>query len=126
MKNPYVPYPVKIADITVENASKDIRTFKLVFEKEEDAKAARQSQIALLNDEMRSLKSGYEARQKELAHHERVKRFTLLSERFSQLGGEITPSLKNIRSAIAEKYAHLIEAMYSGHASDDHHDAPKH
>ncbi|MDI6775518.1 MAG: FAD/NAD(P)-binding protein [Verrucomicrobiota bacterium] len=36
MKNPYVPYPVQIADIAIENEAKDIKTFKLVFEKEED------------------------------------------------------------------------------------------
>jgi len=61
-----------------------------------------------------------EARQAELAQHERVKKFTLLHERFSQMGGELTPTLKNIRSAIAEKYAHAIEAMYA-----DHHDTGK-
>ena len=37
--NPYVPYPVTIEDITIENESKDLKTFKLVFEKEEDRKA---------------------------------------------------------------------------------------
>jgi long-chain acyl-CoA synthetase len=63
-----------------------------------------------------------EARQAELAQHERVKKFTLLHERFSQMGGELTPTLKNIRSAIAEKYAHAIEAMYAG---EHHHDAGK-
>ncbi len=61
-----------------------------------------------------------EERQKVLAQHERVKKFTLLHERFSQMGGELTPTLKNIRAAIAEKYAHAIEAMYADH----HHDAP--
>jgi long-chain acyl-CoA synthetase len=61
-----------------------------------------------------------DARQAELAQHERVKKFTLLHERFSQMGGELTPTLKNIRSAIAEKYAHAIEAMYA-----DHHGAGK-
>jgi long-chain acyl-CoA synthetase len=54
-----------------------------------------------------------EQRQSVLAQHERVKKFTLLSERFSQMGGELTPTLKNIRAAIAKKYAHAIEAMYS-------------
>jgi long-chain acyl-CoA synthetase len=48
-----------------------------------------------------------------LARHERVKRFALLSERFSQGGGEITPTLKNVRAAIAAKYASVINAMYS-------------
>jgi long-chain acyl-CoA synthetase len=60
-----------------------------------------------------------EQRQAVLPQHERVKKFTLLSERFSQMGGELTPTFKNIRAAIAEKYAHAIEAMYSGtHHSD--------
>lgn len=54
-----------------------------------------------------------EQRQAALPQHERVKKFTLLHERFSQMGGELTPTLKNIRAAIAEKYAHLIDAMYS-------------
>ena len=54
-----------------------------------------------------------------LAHHERVKKFTLLSERFSQMGGEITPTLKNIRAAIAAKYERAINAMYSGEQAGD-------
>jgi long-chain acyl-CoA synthetase len=55
-----------------------------------------------------------DAQQQDLPSHERVKRFTLLPERFSQAGGEITPTLKNIRPAIAAKYADVIEAMYAG------------
>jgi sulfhydrogenase subunit gamma (sulfur reductase) len=39
MKNPYIPYPVTIEDITIENDAKDLKTFKLVFEREEDLKA---------------------------------------------------------------------------------------
>ncbi len=39
MKNPYIPYPVIIDDIIIENAAKDLKTFKLVFEKEEDRRA---------------------------------------------------------------------------------------
>jgi long-chain acyl-CoA synthetase len=55
-----------------------------------------------------------ETQQAVLARHERVKRFALLSEPFTQGGGEITPSLKNIRAAIAAKHAAVINAMYSG------------
>lgn len=54
-----------------------------------------------------------EQQQAVLARHEQVKRFALLSERFTQGGGEITPTLKNVRAAIAAKYAALINAMYS-------------
>ncbi len=39
MKNPYIPYPVTIEDIIIENDAKDLKTFKLVFEKEEDSDA---------------------------------------------------------------------------------------
>jgi sulfhydrogenase subunit gamma (sulfur reductase) len=39
MRNPYIPYPVTIADITIENDAKDLKTFKLVFEKEENLRA---------------------------------------------------------------------------------------
>lgn len=36
MTNPYLPYPVKIEDIIVENEARDIKTFKLVFSNKED------------------------------------------------------------------------------------------
>jgi NAD(P)H-flavin reductase len=39
MRNPYIPYPVTIEDIIIENDTKDLKTFKLVFEKEEDLNA---------------------------------------------------------------------------------------
>jgi NAD(P)H-flavin reductase len=39
MKNPYIPYPVTIDDIIIENTAKDLKTFKLVFDKEEDLQA---------------------------------------------------------------------------------------
>jgi len=39
MSNPYLPMPVTIADVTVENDARDIKTFTLVFEKEEDRAA---------------------------------------------------------------------------------------
>ncbi len=37
--NPYIPYPVKIEQITIENADRDLKTFKLAFlqKKHEDA-----------------------------------------------------------------------------------------
>lgn len=39
MKNPYIPYPVTLEEVTVENDARDLKTFKLVFEKEEDREA---------------------------------------------------------------------------------------
>jgi len=37
--NPYIPYPVTIAEITVENEARDLKTFKLVFDNQEDRAA---------------------------------------------------------------------------------------
>lgn len=39
MKNPYIPYPVTIDEITLENSAKDLKTFKLIFQRAEDAEA---------------------------------------------------------------------------------------
>lgn len=38
-ENPYVPYPVTLDEVTIENDAKDLKTFKLVFDNEEDRKA---------------------------------------------------------------------------------------
>jgi len=35
-RNPYIPYPVRIEKITVENSDRDLKTFKLVFVNKED------------------------------------------------------------------------------------------
>ncbi|OOF60274.1 AMP-dependent synthetase/ligase [Rodentibacter myodis] len=51
--------------------------------------------------------------QKELAHFEQVKKFTLLSQAFSIKLGEITPTLKLKRKVIMERYRKQIEAMYN-------------
>lgn len=57
------------------------------------------------------------AMQKELAHFEQVKKFTLLSQAFSIKLGEITPTLKLRRKVILERYRKQIEAMYKKETS---------
>jgi long-chain acyl-CoA synthetase len=52
-------------------------------------------------------------RQKDLADHEKVKRFRLLPHAFSQESGEITPTLKLRRKFIVEKYRTIIDALYA-------------
>jgi len=39
MRNPYLPFPVTIENITIENDLRDIKTFRLVFDREEDRAA---------------------------------------------------------------------------------------
>ncbi|MGQ0286514.1 AMP-dependent synthetase/ligase [Pasteurellaceae bacterium 22721_9_1] len=51
--------------------------------------------------------------QKELAHFEQIKKFTLLPKAFSTKMEEITPTLKLRRKVILQRYREQIEAMYN-------------
>ena len=48
----------------------------------------------------------------DLAHHEQIKRFTLLTTPFSMERGELTNTLKVRRRVVIEHYAELIDKMY--------------
>jgi long-chain acyl-CoA synthetase len=47
-----------------------------------------------------------------LARYEQIKKFAVLGEPFSELTGELTPSLKKKRRVIETRYKNLIDAMY--------------
>ena len=47
-----------------------------------------------------------------LASFEQVKKITLLSQPFSMVSGELTPTLKVKRQVVSQRYAQQIEAMY--------------
>lgn len=51
-------------------------------------------------------------RQKDLGQVEKIKKFTLLENEFSQETGEITPTMKVKRKVVQDKYKDLIAAMY--------------
>ncbi len=54
-----------------------------------------------------------EEKNKEFGRWEQIKKFKLLKDEFSIEGGEITPTLKLKRKKILEKYAALIDGIYS-------------
>ena len=55
-----------------------------------------------------------EARSKELADFEKIRRFTLLPRDFSQDRGEVTPTLKIKRQVVAKNYQTEVQSMYGG------------
>jgi len=55
-----------------------------------------------------------ETNSKDLADFEKVRRFTLLAQEFTQERGELTPTLKIKRQVVKKNYASEIQAMYGG------------
>ncbi len=53
-----------------------------------------------------------EQRQKDLSSYEKIKKFTLLENKLTIEGGEITPTLKVKRKVVAEKYKSIFDEMY--------------
>lgn len=53
-----------------------------------------------------------EAKNKDLARYETIKKFAILPRDFSQDDGEITPTLKVKRKAVTERYWDLLDGMY--------------
>ncbi len=53
-----------------------------------------------------------------LASYETIKKFTIVPDDFSQEAGELTPTLKVKRKFVAQKYRHLIDAMYDERVID--------
>lgn len=49
----------------------------------------------------------------DLSNYERIQKFSVLEEEFTQANGELTPTMKVRRGVIEKKYKHEIENMYS-------------
>jgi len=58
-------------------------------------------------------KKRIELASQELASYEKVRRFALLEEPFTQEEGELTPTLKIRRKVISERRRHVIERLYA-------------
>jgi long-chain acyl-CoA synthetase len=99
------PYLVALVTLDPEEAAAFARENELPEEPAELAanprlRAAIQAHIDQINQKF--------------ARVEQVKRFEILPQDLSQAGGELTPTMKVKRNVVAEKYAHQIEALYTG------------
>ncbi len=54
-----------------------------------------------------------QAANKELEEYETIKKYTILTKRFTVNDGEMTPTLKVKRKVVLDKYADLIDKMYN-------------
>jgi len=58
-----------------------------------------------------------QAKQRDLASFEQIKKIALLDQEFSQAGGELTPTLKTKRAIVAERHAALLDSLYCAPAA---------
>mgnify|MGYP001166074188 CR=1 FL=1 len=64
-------------------------------------------------DIIKLYKERIDARTEGLGQVEKVKKFTLLPQEFSQENGELTPTFKIKRKVISERYKDVINSMYT-------------
>ncbi len=55
---------------------------------------------------------------KELAFHEQIKRFRLVTDEWTPQTGELSPTLKLKRQFIYKKYNHILKEIFSASKSD--------
>jgi long-chain acyl-CoA synthetase len=61
---------------------------------------------------LKKIHSDINEKQKELAPHEKIRKFTLFEKPFTIENGELTPTMKIKRKFVEEKYNYIIEKMY--------------
>src|SRR3984957_9623980 len=98
------PYPVVLITLDEEEIAIYAREHDLP---EDPAKLAREPAIReLIGQEVDRVNAAY-------AQVEQVKKFAILEQDLTQAGGELTPTLKVKRSVVAEKYADLLDSLYT-------------
>ncbi len=99
------PYPVVLITLDEEEIAGYAREHNLP---EEPALLAREPAIReLIGGEVERVNAGY-------ANVEQVKKFAILERDLSQAGGELTPTLKVKRNIVEEKYAEILDSLYTG------------
>jgi long-chain acyl-CoA synthetase len=98
------PYPVVLITLDEEEIASFASEHNLP---QEPAVLAREPAIReLIEREVDRVNAGY-------AQVEQVKRFAILEHDLTQAGGELTPTLKVKRNVVNEKYAALLDSLYT-------------
>ena len=98
------PYPVVLITLDEEEIVSYAREHSLP---EEPAALACEPAIRdLIGQEVDRVNAAY-------AQVEQVKKFAILDQDLTQAGGELTPTLKVKRNVVAEKYADLLDSLYT-------------
>ncbi len=98
------PYPVVLITLDEEEIAIYAREHDLP---EDPAKLTREPAIReLIGQEVDRVNTAY-------AQVEQVKKFAILEQDLTQAGGELTPTLKVKRNVVAEKYADLLDSLYT-------------
>ena len=98
------PYPVVLITLDEEEIATYAREHDLP---EQPAALAREPAIReLIGQEVDRVNAAY-------AQVEQVKKFAILESDLTQAGGELTPTLKVKRNVVAEKYADVLDSLYT-------------
>ncbi len=113
--DPYIEQIIIIADGRPYATALIVPAFEALEAYAKTWRIAYSSREELVRDPIivRFFEGRVEARQKELAGYEKVKRIALLPRPFSQEAGELTPTLKVRRRIVVDRHQDLIDAMYA-------------
>lgn len=91
-----------------------VPNFEILLEwaKENGVEASSREELVKNEKVIKLYEKIVEETNQQFAQVERIKKFTLLPEEFSQATGELTPTLKLKRKEVLKKYADIIEQMY--------------
>jgi long-chain acyl-CoA synthetase len=116
LASPFIATPALFGDQQAVVVALIVPNFARLEAWSKERGIATDSRRALLDhpDVRKLYKAEIDAHTRELADFEKIRRFALLEEEFSQDGGELTPTLKVKRRVVADKYAGTLAKLLQG------------